>query len=59
VTELPMKHWPTPHQLRSLEAANALAGQLYWPQVRWSKEAAASIAEDETHLRGLIMRHCL
>lgn len=27
--------------------------------VHWTVEAAASIAEDEDHLRGLIKRHCL
>lgn len=28
-------------------------------QIRWSQDAAAQIAEDDDHLRGLIKRHCL
>lgn len=59
MTELPMHHWPTPHQLQSLHAARTLSGEWFFPEVRWTEAAAASISEDDDHLRGLVKRHCL
>lgn len=54
-----MHHWPTPHQLQSLHAARTLSGEWFFPEVRWTEAAAASISEDDDHLRGLVKRHCL